>query len=221
MEIGTTDATDPDSNPHLPGTGNGDRTLNAPKRSAVDRPRHIDGPGRHHFGHHIHLPTLLRTSSAAGQWVEVKPPMRNRGSLGRTKGEYMANVSPVNGQPFCEVAKSTTEDVELALDAAHAAKDAWGETSLTERAAVLNAIADVIEANLEMLAVAESWENGKPVRETLAADIPLAVDHFRYFAGATRSRRDGPPRSTRTPSPITSTSRSAWSARSSRSTSRC
>jgi len=103
------------------------------------------------------------------------------------KGQYMMNISPVDGLPFCEVAKSTAEDVELALDAAHAAKDAWGESSLTERAAVLNRIADAIEANLEMLAVAESWENGKPVRETLAADIPLAVDHFRYFAGATRS----------------------------------
>src|ERR1019366_2652952 len=93
------------------------------------------------------------------------------------KGEYMANVSPVDGKAFCEVAKSTPEDVELALDAAHAAKVAWGETSLAERSAVLNRIADAIEANLEMLAVAESWENGKPVRETLAADIPLAVDH--------------------------------------------
>jgi len=103
------------------------------------------------------------------------------------KGEYMSNVSPVDGKAFCEVAKSTPEDVELALDAAHAAKVAWGETSLTERAAILNRVADAIEANLEMLAVAESWENGKPVRETLAADIPLAVDHFRYFAGATRS----------------------------------
>jgi len=110
-----------------------------------------------------------------GRWV---PP---------AKGEYMANVSPVNGKPFCEVAKSTAEDVELALDAAHAARAAWGETSLAERAAVLNRIADAIEANLEMLAVAETWENGKPVRETLNADIPLAVDHFRYFAGATRS----------------------------------
>ena len=110
-----------------------------------------------------------------GTWV---PPVN---------GEYMANVSPVNGKVFCEVARSSSEDVELALDAAHAAKDAWGESSLTERAAVLNAIADAIEANLEMLAVAESWENGKPVRETLAADLPLAVDHFRYFAGATRS----------------------------------
>jgi aldehyde dehydrogenase len=104
-----------------------------------------------------------------------------------TKGQYMANISPVTGKPFCEVAKSTAEDVELALDAAHAAKDAWGATSLAGRAAVLNHIADTLEANLEMLAVAETWENGKPVRETLAADIPLAVDHFRYFAGATRS----------------------------------
>ena len=99
----------------------------------------------------------------------------------------MQDISPVTGKPFCEVARSTAEDVELALDAAHAARQAWGETSLTERAAVLNKIADVIEANLKMLAVAESWENGKPVRETLAADIPLSVDHFRYFAGATRS----------------------------------
>ena len=110
-----------------------------------------------------------------GKWV---PPVR---------GEYMQDISPVTGKPFCEVARSTAEDVELALDAAHAARQAWGETSLTERAAVLNKIADVIEANLKMLAVAESWENGKPVRETLAADIPLSVDHFRYFAGATRS----------------------------------
>ncbi len=104
-----------------------------------------------------------------------------------TRGQYMVNVSPVDGKPFCEVAKSTAEDVELALDAAHRAKDAWAESSLTERAAVLNRIADAIESNLEMLAVAESWENGKPVRETLAADLPLAIDHFRYFAGATRA----------------------------------
>jgi aldehyde dehydrogenase len=110
-----------------------------------------------------------------GHWI---PPV---------KGEYMADFSPVNGRQFCEVARSSAEDVELALDAAHAAKTAWGETSLAVRARVLNQIADAIEANLEMLAVAESWENGKPVRETLAADIPLAVDHFRYFAGATRS----------------------------------
>jgi aldehyde dehydrogenase len=85
------------------------------------------------------------------------------------------------------VARSTAHDVDLALDAAHAAREAWGETSATERAQVLNAIADAIEANLEMLAVAESWENGKPVRETLNADLPLAIDHFRYFAGAIRA----------------------------------
>ena len=103
------------------------------------------------------------------------------------KGQYMGNISPATGKQFCEVAKSTREDVELALDAGHKAKDAWGEASLAERALVLNHIADAIEANTEMLAVAESWENGKPVRETLGADIPLAVDHFRYFAGATRS----------------------------------
>jgi aldehyde dehydrogenase len=99
----------------------------------------------------------------------------------------MGNISPATGKQFCEVARSTPEDVELALDAGHRAKDAWGEASLAERALVLNHIADAIEANTEMLAVAESWENGKPVRETLGADIPLAVDHFRYFAGATRS----------------------------------
>jgi aldehyde dehydrogenase len=85
------------------------------------------------------------------------------------------------------VAESTPEDVELALDAAHAAKDAWGESSATERAEVLNAVADAIEQNKEMLAVTESWENGKPVRETLNADIPLVVDHFRYFAAAARA----------------------------------
>ena len=103
------------------------------------------------------------------------------------EGAYSPNPSPATGLPFCEVARSTPADVDLALDAAHAAREAWGETSTTERAGVLNAIADAIEANLEMLAVAESWENGKPVRETLAADLPLAIDHFRYFAGAIRA----------------------------------
>ena len=102
-------------------------------------------------------------------------------------GEYRENVTPSTGEPFCEVAHSGAHDIELALDAAHAAKDEWGGRSPAERAAVLNAVADAIEENLEMLAVAESYENGKPVRETLAADIPLAADHFRYFAGAVRS----------------------------------
>ena len=102
-------------------------------------------------------------------------------------GKYTENLSPVTGEAFTEVPLSTPEDIELALDAAHAAKDAWGETSTTERSKVLNRIADVIEENLELLAVAESWENGKPVRETLAADIPLAADHFRYFASVIRA----------------------------------
>ena len=96
------------------------------------------------------------------------------------------HLTPVTGEPFTEVARSTADDIELALDAAYVAKDAWAETSTTERSKVLNLIAEAIEENLEMLAVAESWENGKPVRETLAADIPLAADHFRYFASVIR-----------------------------------
>ena len=108
-----------------------------------------------------------------------------------SKGDYFENPSPVNGMSFTEVARSTGEDVELALDAAHAAKRAWGRTSAAERAVILNKIADRIEQNLQMLAIAESWENGKPVRETLAADLPLAVDHFRYFAGAIRAQEGG------------------------------
>ncbi|MCY9670038.1 aldehyde dehydrogenase family protein [Paenibacillus alginolyticus] len=104
------------------------------------------------------------------------------------KGQYFDNPSPVNNRVFCEVPRSSSEDIELALDAAHAAKDAWGRTSVTERAVILNKIADRMEANLEMLAVAETWDNGKPVRETLAADLPLAIDHFRYFAGCIRAQ---------------------------------
>ncbi|MGZ4405561.1 MAG: acetaldehyde dehydrogenase ExaC [Gaiellaceae bacterium] len=106
-------------------------------------------------------------------------------------GEYSENVTPATGEPFTEVPRSSAEDIELALDAAHAAKDEWGETSTTERSRVLNKIADAIEENLEMLAVAESWENGKPVRETIAADIPLAADHFRYFASVIRAEEGG------------------------------
>lgn len=104
------------------------------------------------------------------------------------KGQYFDNVSPVTGKKFTEIARSTAEDVELALDAAHAAKDGWGKTSVTERANALLKIADRLEQNLEMLAVAETWDNGKAVRETLNADLPLAIDHFRYFAGAIRAQ---------------------------------
>jgi len=110
-----------------------------------------------------------------GKWLEP------------TMGKYRVDLTPATAGPITEVAHSSAEDVELALDAAHSAKDAWGEKSATERAAVLLAVADAIEANKEMLAVAESWENGKPVRETLNADIPLVIDHFRYFAAAARS----------------------------------
>jgi aldehyde dehydrogenase len=104
------------------------------------------------------------------------------------KGEYFDNVTPITGKAYCRVARSGAEDIELALDAAHAAADAWGKTSVTERANILNKIADRIDANLEVLAYAETVDNGKPIRETLAADIPLSADHFRYFAGCIRAQ---------------------------------
>jgi aldehyde dehydrogenase len=103
-------------------------------------------------------------------------------------GAYFDNISPVNGKAFCEVPRSDHRDIEKALDAAHAARPRWSKTSVTERAIILNKIADRIEQNLELLAVVETWDNGKPVRETLAADLPLTVDHFRYFAGCIRAQ---------------------------------
>ncbi|GGP19610.1 aldehyde dehydrogenase [Silvimonas iriomotensis] len=106
-------------------------------------------------------------------------------------GAYFDNVSPITGEPFCQVPRSQAADIELALDAAHAAKGSWGKTSPAERANILNKIADRMEANLELLAVAETIDNGKPIRETRAADIPLAIDHFRYFAGAVRAQEGG------------------------------
>ena len=111
-----------------------------------------------------------------GEWV---PP---------AKGGYFENPTPVTGEVFTEIARGTADDVERALDAAHGAAPGWGRTSPAERANILNKIADRIEANLEALAVAETWDNGKAVRETLAADLPLAIDHFRYFAGALRAQ---------------------------------
>ncbi|HIX00228.1 MAG TPA: aldehyde dehydrogenase family protein [Candidatus Nesterenkonia stercoripullorum] len=107
------------------------------------------------------------------------------------KGQYFENPSPVTGKAFTEVPRSTAEDIDRAVEAAEKAAAAWGKTSVAERAVLLNKIADRIEENLEMLAVAETWENGKPVRETLAADLPLAVDHFRYFAGVIRAQEGG------------------------------
>lgn len=111
-----------------------------------------------------------------GQWV--KP----------VGGTYFDNISPVNGKPYCQVARSSEADINLALDAAHEIRAKWAATPVAERANILLKVADRIEAHLEELAVAEAWENGKPVRETLAADLPLVVDHFRYFAGCIRAQ---------------------------------
>ncbi len=125
----------------------------------------------------------------------AKPPFKARygnyiGGAWREPvgGRYFENTSPINGQVLCEVARSDAADIELALDAAHAAKDAWGQTSPADRAGVLLRIAQVMEDNLDLLAAAETWDNGKPIRETMAADLPLAIDHFRYFAGAIRAQ---------------------------------
>ncbi len=114
-----------------------------------------------------------------GQWVAP------------VKGEYFENISPVDSKVFTKIPRSSVEDIELALDAAHKAKAQWNKASPTTRSNLLLKIADRLEANLEMLAVAETWDNGKPVRETLAADIPLAIDHFRYFAGCIRAQEGG------------------------------
>ncbi len=110
-----------------------------------------------------------------GEWVAPK------------SGEYFDNSSPVDGKVFTRVARSNEQDIELALDAAHKAFESWGKTSVTERSNILWKIADRMEENLELLARAETWDNGKPIRETMAADLPLAIDHFRYFAGVIRA----------------------------------
>jgi aldehyde dehydrogenase len=114
-----------------------------------------------------------------GQWVAPR------------KGEYFEVITPITGKPYSMAARSGADDIELALDAAHAAADAWGRTAAGDRANILLKIADRIEANLELLAYAETVDNGKPIRETLNADIPLAVDHFRYFAGCVRAQESG------------------------------
>jgi aldehyde dehydrogenase len=126
--------------------------------------------------------------------VELKPRYDNFIGghwVAPVKGEYAEDLAPATGEPFTEVARSTPEDIELALDAAHAAKEAWALTPVAERSKVLMKIADAIEDHVDLLAVAESWDNGKPVRETLAADIPLAADHFRYFASVIRAEEGG------------------------------
>jgi len=106
-------------------------------------------------------------------------------------GRYFDNITPITGGKLCEIARSDAADIELALDAAHAAKDKWGRTSTTDRSNILMKIAQRMEDNLDLLARAETWDNGKPLRETLAADIPLAIDHFRYFASCVRAQEGG------------------------------
>lgn len=126
----------------------------------------------------------IEVKDTYGHWInnEWRDPI---------KGEYFDNPTPVTGEVFTRVGRGTAEDIDAALDAAHAAADAWGKTSPAERANILNQIADRIEANLEDIAVIETWDNGKAVRETLNADIPLAIDHFRYFAGCIRAQEGG------------------------------
>ncbi len=103
-------------------------------------------------------------------------------------GQYFDNITPINGEKICEVARSNNADLEAALDAAHAAKETWGKSAAAHRSNILLKIADRLEENLELLATAETWDNGKPIRETVNADIPLAIDHFRYFAGVLRAQ---------------------------------
>ncbi|MEL4356420.1 MULTISPECIES: acetaldehyde dehydrogenase ExaC [unclassified Luteococcus] len=125
--------------------------------------------------------STITVAEKYGHWI-------NNEWVDPVKGEYFENVTPVTGQVFTRVARGTAEDIEKALDAAHAAAPAWGKTSNTERSNILLKIADRMEEHLEEIAVAETWDNGKAVRETLNADIPLAVDHFRYFAGCLRAQ---------------------------------
>ncbi|WP_281292408.1 acetaldehyde dehydrogenase ExaC [Terriglobus albidus] len=131
-----------------------------------------------HYGHPV--PFRKRYGNyIGGEWVEP------------VSGQYFENITPVTGKVLCEVPRSGAADVEKALDAAHKAKKAWGRTSTTERSNILIRIAQRVEENVDLLAAAETWDNGKPIRETTAADVPLSADHFRYFAGAIRAQQGG------------------------------
>jgi aldehyde dehydrogenase len=127
--------------------------------------------------------------------IEKKIPLRSRYEnfiggkwVAPAKGGYFDNISPTTGQVICKIARSQAEDVELAIDAAHAVADKWGRTAVAERARILNRVADRMEEYLPFLAAVETYDNGKPIRETNLADIPLAVDHFRYFASCVRAQ---------------------------------
>ncbi len=137
---------------------------------------------------------IYAVPGTAGARVNFKPRYDNfiGGKwVAPVKGEYFDVISPINGKPYTRAARSDAADIELALDAAHAAADKWGKTPPAERSKILLKIADRIEANLELLAYAETVDNGKPIRETLNADIPLTIDHFRYFAGCLRAQEGG------------------------------
>ena len=138
--------------------------------------------------------TVYAAPGAAGAKIAYQPQYNNfigGQFVPPVKGQYFDVITPITGKVYTKVARSTAEDIELALDAAHAAADAWGKTDAATRGNVLLKIADRIEQNLELLAYAETVDNGKAIRETLNADIPLAVDHFRYFAGAIRAQEGG------------------------------
>ena len=140
---------------------------------------------------------MTRSSSPSGA-SGCPLPLKNRydnfiggGWVPPAGGEYDKNLTPVTGELLCEVASSGRKDIDLALDAAHKVKDQWAQTSVQQRAAVLLKIADRMEQNLDLLAAAETWDNGKPIRETTGADVPLAIDHFRYFAACIRAQEGG------------------------------
>ena len=140
---------------------------------------------------------MTRSSSPSGA-SGCPLPLKNRydnfiggGWVPPAGGEYDKNLTPVTGELLCEVASSGRKDIDLALDAAHKIKDQWAQTSVQQRAAVLLKIADRMEQNLDLLAAAETWDNGKPIRETTGADVPLAIDHFRYFAACIRAQEGG------------------------------
>ncbi|MCB1528474.1 MAG: aldehyde dehydrogenase [Hyphomicrobiaceae bacterium] len=137
---------------------------------------------------------IEKTLAEIGGQVRIRPRYDNfiGGQwVAPVKGQYFSNLTPVTGKPICEIARSTAEDVELALDAAHKARQSWANASPADRAGVLLKIADRLEQNLKLVATVETLDNGKPIRETMAADIPLAIDHFRYFAGCIRAQEGG------------------------------
>jgi len=134
---------------------------------------------------------IQQTLEELSKKIRIRPRYENfigGNWVAPVKGQYFTNLTPISGKPLCEIARSTAEDIELALDTAHVVREKWGNTSPAERASLLNKIADRMESNLNLLAMVETLDNGKPIRETTAADVPLAIDHFRYFAGCLRAQ---------------------------------